>query len=124
MHLLSNAPELIDISLEILMTLGGRSGRDGDKLGGFRTKVGVTGSPILLDALTYVEGRVVASMDTGESTVYVADVVAAERLNGGGRLGIGEAWQKLPPQWIIDYEAGHEAQIEDSRRRRGLPSPH
>jgi len=81
MHLLAAAPDpALDASLRIIMGLGGSSGRDGDKISQFDTKPGVTGSPILLDALSYVEGRVVASLDVQESTIFVADVVGAERL--------------------------------------------
>jgi flavin reductase (DIM6/NTAB) family NADH-FMN oxidoreductase RutF len=121
MHLLATgSEELLAASLQIMMQLGGSSGRDGDKLGGLRTKAGVTGSPILLDALTYVEGRVVTSMDADENTVFLADVVAAEKLSDGSRLGIGEAWGKLPKEWVTEYERNHDAQLEDARRRRGL----
>ena len=66
------------------MGLGGSSGRDGDKIDPVRTKPGVTGSPILLDALSYVEADCVMALDTEESTIFVADVVAAERLNARG----------------------------------------
>lgn len=119
-HLLGNDPELIERSLQIVMTLGGSSGRDGDKIAGLSTKPGVTGSPILLDALAYVEGRVVNSMDAEENTIFLADVVGAGRLNGGGRLNIGEAWSKLPKAWIREYDSNHEPQIESARRYRGL----
>jgi flavin reductase (DIM6/NTAB) family NADH-FMN oxidoreductase RutF len=121
MHLLGNAPELIDKSLEILMTLGGSSGRIGDKMAGLRTKAGVLGCPILLDALSYVEGKVVHMFDVDESMIFVADVVAAERLNPGGRLNIGEAWGKLPPDWIEQYETNHHPQLQSARLYRGLP---
>jgi len=120
MHLLGNDPAIIEKSLEILMTLGGSSGRDGDKLGSLRTKPGVTGCPILLDALSYVEGRVVHSLDVDESTIFVADVVASEWLNKGGRLNIGEAWGKLPHEWIETYEANHVPQLESAREYRRL----
>jgi flavin reductase (DIM6/NTAB) family NADH-FMN oxidoreductase RutF len=120
MHLLGNDPEIIDASLAILMGLGGSSGRDGDKLGAFATKAGVTGSPVLLDALSYVEGRVVASLDAEENTIFLADVVAAGRLRRGGRLNIGEAWAKLPPEWIEMYERNHIPQLQSARRYRGL----
>ena len=120
MHLLGNAPELIDKSLEILMTLGGSSGRDGDKLSQLRTKTGETGCPILLDSLAYVEGRVVHLLDVDESMIFVADVVASERLNSGGRLNIGEAWGKLPHEWIEMYEANHLPQLESARHYRKL----
>jgi flavin reductase (DIM6/NTAB) family NADH-FMN oxidoreductase RutF len=121
MHLLAATPEpALDASLKILMGLGGSSGRDGDKIGQFDTKPGVTGSPVLLDALTYVEGRVVASLDVEESTIFVADVVAAEQLRDGERLRIGTAWKNLPPEWIERYEANHVPQLESARRNRGL----
>jgi flavin reductase (DIM6/NTAB) family NADH-FMN oxidoreductase RutF len=121
MHLLAATPEpALDASLKILMGLGGRSGRDGDKITPFATKPGVTGAPILLDALSYVEGRVVASLDAEENTIFLADVVAAERLRDGERLRIGTAWGKLPPEWIEQYEANHVPQLENARRNRGL----
>jgi flavin reductase (DIM6/NTAB) family NADH-FMN oxidoreductase RutF len=123
MHLLAATPEpALEASLKILMGLGGRSGRDGDKITAFGTKPGVTGSPILRDALSYVEGRVVASLDAEENTIFLADVVAAERLREGERLRIGTAWGKLPPEWIEQYEANHVPQLENARRNRGLVS--
>jgi flavin reductase (DIM6/NTAB) family NADH-FMN oxidoreductase RutF len=120
MHLLGNDEDLIDKSLEILMGLGGASGRDGDKMAPFRTKPGVTGSPILLDALAYVEGRVTGSLDNDENTIFVGDVVASERFRKGGRLNIGEAWSKLPKEWIEKYDKNHEPQLESAKKYRGL----
>jgi flavin reductase (DIM6/NTAB) family NADH-FMN oxidoreductase RutF len=118
MHLLSAAPEQVEKSLEILMTLGGSSGRDGDKLSKLSTKIGVTGAPILLDAHSYVEARVTATLDVEENTIFVGDVVAAEILNEGERLRIGEAWGKLPADWIEQYEANHVPQLESARSYR------
>lgn len=119
-HVLGNDEQVIESSLEIIMGLGGRSGRDGDKLGAFRTKTGETGAPILLDAWSYVEARVVKTFDADEHTTFLGDVVAAERLHSGGRLTIGEAWSKLPPEWIQSYEHSHLAQIEHARRCRAV----
>jgi flavin reductase (DIM6/NTAB) family NADH-FMN oxidoreductase RutF len=118
MHMLSAADDQIEKSLEILMTLGGRSGRDGDKLSTLRTKTGVTGAPILLDAHSYVEARVSGSLDVQESTIFVGDVVASEILNEALRLRIGDAWGKLPEEWIAQYDANHEPQLENARARR------
>jgi len=121
MHLLAASPDdAFDRSLKILMGLGGSSGRDGDKLAQFDTKPGETGSPILLDALSYVEGRVVGTLDAEENTIFLADVVAAERLCEGERLRIGEAWSKLPREWLEKYEHNHGPQLESARRNRGL----
>jgi flavin reductase (DIM6/NTAB) family NADH-FMN oxidoreductase RutF len=119
-HLLGNGDGVIGSSLEIIMGLGGSSGRDGDKIDPFRTKTGETGSPILLDALRYVEARVVKAFDADEHTTFLGDIVAAERLNPGGRLSIGDAWSMLPPEWIEQYERNHVAQVEHARRCRVL----
>ena len=118
MHMLSAEADRLDKSLEILMTLGGSSGRDGDKIGKLRTKTGETGAPILLDAHSYVEARVVGTLDVEESSIFVGDVVASEILNDGQRLRIGEAWGKLPADWIAQYDANHHPQLENARARR------
>lgn len=118
MHMLSAEADRLDKSLEILMTLGGSSGRDGDKIGKLRTKTGETGVPILLDAHSYVEARVVGTLDVEESSIFVGDVVASEILNDGQRLRIGEAWGKLPADWIAQYDANHHPQLENARARR------
>ena len=121
MHMLSAGSDEIDKSMEILMTLGGSSGRDGDKISTLRTKPGVTGAPILLDAHSYVECRITGLLDNDENTIFVGDVIASERLRPeGGRLHINEAWGKLPRDWIEQYERNHVAQLEDAKRRRGL----
>ena len=121
MHLLSNDEDIIDESLRILITLGGSSGRDGDKIASLNTKPGVTGAPVLTDSLAYVEARVSGSLDNTENTIFVGDVVNSERLRPrGGRLHINEAWGKLPKEWIEQYEHNHVGQLEDSKRRRGI----
>jgi flavin reductase (DIM6/NTAB) family NADH-FMN oxidoreductase RutF len=122
MHLLAAADEeILAKSLAILMGLGGSSGRDGDKMSAFLTKPGVTGSPILLDALSYVEGRIIGELDNEENTIFLADVVAAERLRDAPRLNIGTAWKALPTEWTETYERNHIHQTNAARRARGLP---
>ena len=121
-HLLGNAPDVIDDSLNILMTLGGSSGRDGEKLTNLATKPGVTGAPILQDALSYLECRVIGSLDATENTIFLGEVVGAGRLREGGKLNIGEAWSKLPKEWLDMYNANHHGQLNDCRERRGLPT--
>jgi len=57
---------------------GTHSGRDFDKFAGMTFRRGKTGSPILADAPAWLECRVEARLNTGERTVYLAAVVAAE----------------------------------------------
>jgi flavin reductase (DIM6/NTAB) family NADH-FMN oxidoreductase RutF len=118
MHMLSAGPDEIDASMDILMTLGGSSGRDGDKMSNLRTKAGVTGAPVLLDAHSYVECRIVHSLDNDENTIFVGDVVAAEVFSRAPKLVIGEAWGKLPHDWIERYEANHVPQLQRCRELR------
>lgn len=118
MHMLSAGPDEIDASMNILMTLGGSSGRDGDKISQLRTTPGITGAPILLDAHSYVECRITGSLDNDENTIFVGDVVAAEVFSSAQRLRIGEAWGKLPHKWIEQYESNHEPQLQSARDLR------
>lgn len=122
MHLLADGEgEVLQRSLDIIMGLGGRSGRDADKIAEFDTKPGVTGSPILLGAHSYVEGRVVKEFDMDENTLFLADVVAAERLQRAPKLTIGNAWPSLPKEWTEAYERGLIHEYNAARVRRGLP---
>src|SRR5262249_21758376 len=57
---------------------GLQSGRDTDKLAGLATRPGVGGVPVLTDALGYLECRVEATLDTGDRTVYLAEVANGE----------------------------------------------
>ncbi|AGB04035.1 conserved protein of DIM6/NTAB family [Aciduliprofundum sp. MAR08-339] len=63
---------------------GFRSGRDVSKFDNTRYKIGVTGAPIVLDhSLGYIEARVVDSIDVGTHTLFVGEVVDAEKLGEG-----------------------------------------
>jgi len=120
-HLLPSAPDdTLRASLDILHTLGMRSGRDSDKLAMLSWRPGVTGAPILLDALTYVEGRVVTTLDGGEMTVFLADIVAGDRLRNGDPLAWRQARQLVPSAWLAEFDANQQRQRIEARQRRGL----
>jgi flavin reductase (DIM6/NTAB) family NADH-FMN oxidoreductase RutF len=124
-HLLAAEPDsVLDRSLDMIRVLGGNSGRNMDKLAGFETTDGVTGCPILADALCYVEGRVIGKLETEENTIFLGDVVAAGRLRNGERLRNGPSRSLLGQEWT-DYYYGTRLPnlIADARRRRGLPAP-
>lgn len=71
---------LIDEShLDWVWNFGIDSGRNTDKLSSFDTRASATGSPILNGAQSWLDCRVEARMDTGDRTVYLAEV-----LEGGG----------------------------------------
>ena len=70
LHLVGeNRPEWVD-------RFGLQSGRMSDKFTDLQTTRGTTGSPLLEDAILWMECRVEASLDTGDRTVYLAEVLS------------------------------------------------
>ena len=67
-------------SLTIVRALGFQSGRDAAKLADLPWRPGVTGSPILSDALSYVEAGMVGALDGGELKAFLGLMVVGERL--------------------------------------------
>lgn len=122
MHMLASGDaEALARSVEVVKTLGGHSGRDGDKMGDLDIKRGVTGAPILLDALSVVECRVVKTFDCDEMTFFLGDVVANEKLARGLPLTAVQLWTALPAEWIHAYEQRHtEGLMAQARIARGL----
>jgi flavin reductase (DIM6/NTAB) family NADH-FMN oxidoreductase RutF len=59
---------------------GFQSSRNVDKLDGVRWREGETGCALLLDALAYVEGPVVASLDCGDHTARLVEPLAGALL--------------------------------------------
>jgi flavin reductase (DIM6/NTAB) family NADH-FMN oxidoreductase RutF len=58
----------------LVWRFGLQSSRDVDKFAGLNVGVAATGSPILRDALAWLDCRVETRMDTGDRTVYLGDV--------------------------------------------------
>ena len=63
---------------DLAWRFGTQSGRDVDKFAGVAWQAGLTGSPILSDAQGWLECRVEHSFDTGDRTLYLAEVVAGD----------------------------------------------
>ncbi len=102
-------------NLSLIEQLGIRSGRDGDKLVGLRQETRLTGSPILLDTLSYLEARVRAALDAGDMTVFLADILDGGILNPGAPLTWPDARARIPQDWLARYEASQAHQREVAR---------
>ncbi len=121
LHLLPATPDdALVASVSLVRTLGMRSGHDGNKMAGIGSRPGATGSPILALALTYVEGRVVGSLDADELTIFLGDVVGGGRFRSGPPLTLTTLRENLPKEWLGEWAASREGQVNDARRRRGL----
>lgn len=122
LHLLPVAPDdALQSSLALIRALGFRSGRDVGKLAGISWHPGVSGSPILADALSYVEAHVVDTLDGGDMTVFLAEVLAGERLRAGEPLEWSAARERMPADWLAEYDANQERQRAEARRRLDMP---
>lgn len=67
--------------LEFIGLFGFKSGRDIDKFANVQYKTGVTGAPIVLEnAVGYLEGEVIRTLDVGTHTTFIAKLVDAEVL--------------------------------------------
>ncbi|MEY4501725.1 MAG: putative Flavoredoxin domain [Pseudomonadota bacterium] len=122
MHMLASGDEAaLARSVEIVQTLGGLTGRDGDKMAGLNIKRGITGAPILTDALSVVECRVIKAFDCDEMTFFLGDVAGNEKLAKGMPLSAVQLWGALPPEWTHDYERRHTDGLQaEARKARGL----
>ena len=104
--------------LELFRALGFRTGREAAKLDDVATKLGTLGAPILADAVAYAEAQVAETLETGEMTIVVADVVAGTRLSAAPVLTIEYVRERLPADWLAEWEARREREVEDARRFR------
>ena len=121
LHTLPASPDdALKTSLSLVRTLGMRSGHEGDKMAGIAATAGVTGSPILAETLTYVEARVVGTLDAEELTIFLADVVGGGRHRSGELLTLRSLRENLPKEWLAEWAASREHQVNEARRRRGL----
>ena len=70
-------------SEDLVKHFGSKSGRDEDKLAKVPCSNAPNGSPILDNALAYVECKVISTAPAGDHTLFVGEVVAAKVLNEG-----------------------------------------
>lgn len=63
---------------------GFKSGKDTDKFHDVKFKMGITSVPITLDySVSYLECKMINSLDAGTHTLFVGEVVAAEKVSDG-----------------------------------------
>ena len=76
---------------ELAGRLGRRFSQHPEKFRGITWAHGLTGAPILLDALGWLECRVRTEADSGDSVVFVGEVVEAGTQRKGEPLTMGSA---------------------------------
>jgi flavin reductase (DIM6/NTAB) family NADH-FMN oxidoreductase RutF len=119
--------ELIEATDEFCMHLVGEdqidwvwrfgipSGRDIDKFHGLPTSTGARGVPILTDAPAWLDCRVESRMDTGDRTVYLAEVRDAHIARAAIPLSIKTMLELAPPERLQEMKPALERDIELDR---------
>jgi flavin reductase (DIM6/NTAB) family NADH-FMN oxidoreductase RutF len=73
---------------------------------------------VLADAVAYVEGRVVKTLDAEDTTLVLADVVAGARLRDEPFLTIEDVRERMPPEWEVEWQLRLEDELREARRLR------
>ena len=100
--------------LSFIGRFGFKSGRDVDKLEGINYKMGITKAPIVLDnALSYMEAKMVSSLDTPTHTIFVGELVDAGVVREGEPMTYAYYHEvkrgttpKTAPHYIDEHKEG------------------
>jgi flavin reductase (DIM6/NTAB) family NADH-FMN oxidoreductase RutF len=82
--------------LDLVWRFGLQGGNDVDKLDGLTTRPGASGAPILTDAPGWLDCRVEARLDTGDRTVYLAEVLEAQAPGSQAFLSVHRLRERVP----------------------------
>lgn len=110
-----------EVDMKFIGRFGFKSGRDEDKFEGINYKIGVTGSPIIMEnTIAYLEAEVIQAIDVGTHTLFVGKVVEAENIKKAKPLTYDYYHQikkgispKTAPTYIADNK-----KIEDNKERK------
>jgi flavin reductase (DIM6/NTAB) family NADH-FMN oxidoreductase RutF len=100
---------LRDEELEWVWRFGLESGEGCDKLEGLALRTAASGAPILTAAPGWLDCRVEARLDTGDRTVYLAEVLEAQAPGNVELLTVSRLRQLMPGDW-------RSAMLEQLRR--------
>ena len=90
--------------LDWIWHFGIETGHTCEKLAGWPTETAVTGAPLLSEALGWFDCRVETRLDTGDRTVYVAEVLAARQIRDEPPLTMKELLHIAPRHRLDQLE--------------------
>ncbi len=109
MHLIDEA------HLDWVWRFGIPSGRDTDKFLGLATHQSDTGSPILAGAIAWLDCRVETQMNTGDRTLYLAEVLDARIEQTAAPLTVKRLMELAPPDKLDEMNRMMERDVELDR---------
>lgn len=101
-------------NLDWVTHFGLQSGRHVDKFAGWKIQTAQTGSPILDGAIGWLDCRVETSLDTGDRTLYLAQIVEGRVLNYGPPLTVRQMQEGLPSEVLAEMKrlVHHDSQVD------------
>ena len=70
-----------DTEMKFIGRFGFKSGREEDKFAGVNYKLGVTGSPLVMEnTVAFIEAEVIKELELGTHTLFIGKIVAAENI--------------------------------------------
>lgn len=89
--------------IQLVRNFGFYTGREREKLKNIHYEPGITGSPILKDALGYADCQVINAMDGGDMTAFLVSVVDGEIKSHGECMTLDYFYSAAPAEWIAEY---------------------
>ena len=101
--------------IDLIKNFGFVSVRYHDKLKSVAFRSGETDNPTLDDCWGYLDCRVVNSMDGGDMTCFLAEVIDGDILVEGSPLLWRDARRRLPKEWMGEWDRKIAGEIQISR---------
>jgi flavin reductase (DIM6/NTAB) family NADH-FMN oxidoreductase RutF len=116
---------LAEEQVEWVWRFGLQSGRDLDKFAGLAVTEGVTGAPLLVEALAWLECRVEATWDCGGRTLYVAEIVGGGVRSSQQVLTTARMLELAPPDKMARLRelVRRDSALEEDAIRRWRTAP-
>jgi flavin reductase (DIM6/NTAB) family NADH-FMN oxidoreductase RutF len=89
--------------LSLVKNFGFYTGRERNKFENVEFRTGVTGSPVLAEAHSYAECRVINAMDGGDMTAFLVSVEEGGIMSSGEWMTLSNFYSYAPPEWIEEY---------------------
>jgi flavin reductase (DIM6/NTAB) family NADH-FMN oxidoreductase RutF len=91
-------------NLDWVSRFGLSSGRDRDKFSGLFCRTAPSGSPIVDGAVGWLDCRIETRLDTGDRTIYLAQVTEGEVQKNGPPLTLRSVLERLPKETLAEMK--------------------
>jgi flavin reductase (DIM6/NTAB) family NADH-FMN oxidoreductase RutF len=91
------------------------SGRKVDKLDGLSMSTGASGAPIVSNAIAWLDCRVESRLDTGDRTIFLAEVLEARANRTSEPLTLNRMLELAPPERLGELKFEMDRDIELDR---------